>query len=177
MKHIHNVVASLLFAAPDAPVGGGPQPPKNAKKVNRFDAIFPVARVVFKANVQDPGKPWNNGVISQTLADAAIPVGETGAFITSARIVRLTMPNGGGVKIDLQLPSSGVTYKRPMIDASEDEEAKSALIEYRKLVADRWISERTAAVKAGTASNIKGVSAQQGVNATDELLKELGLKD
>jgi hypothetical protein len=145
-----------------------------AKKPNRFLAYFPLDRVVFRNNIMDPGKPWQNGTVSQTLADCVLALGDTGAHIPAARIVKLTT-QGNGVRLDLQMPSSGGAFKRSMLDVSEDETAKREWIEYRALVCERYKAWRRELVKAGAAA-IKGAPTATGVGMNAEDLTELGIE-
>lgn len=150
-------------------------PPAPSPKINRFLAHFPLTEVVFKNDIQDPGKPWNNGTISQTLANAVLALGTTGAYIPAARIVKLTLPNNGGVRFDLQMPSSGGSFKRPMLDVSEDDDAKTEFIAWRTMVVGAWMDWRRKSVANGTAGTIKGMGTAVGVNADADMLTSLGL--
>lgn len=180
MKHYTAHVAPVLLSpdpttdigrsAGNAPAGK----PKDAPKVkaNRFDAHFPVDSVIFKSNVQTPGKPWNDGTISQSLADAVIHIGTTGAVIASARIVMKT--KGDAKTFDLQMPSSGGSFKRPMIEAGDEDGAKEDYTLWRRKVVERWITQRKAAVASGVATPLTG-GALQGVTAGTDDLAALGL--
>lgn len=159
-------IAAQMAAAPKA------TPAK--VRANKFEAIYPLNLIQFEDDVQDAGKPWNDGTVSQTLAQAKLKhwAGESSPFV-SARIVRITKADGSK-KLDLQFPSSGGAFRRPMI-TTPDDEGKREFADYRKLAVARWIEARKAALAAG-ATKIRSVSTSTGVAASDDLMKELGIE-
>lgn len=147
---------------------------EQAAPPNRFLAHFPIERIRFKDNVRNPDKPWDDGTVSQTLANAIIELGTTKSYIPGARIVVKSFTNGRGKAFDLQLPSSGQQFRHPMLETSEDEDAKLDYEAWKKLVVAEWMAYRKRQVAAG-ASTIKGLTPTVGVTASDDMLKDLGV--
>lgn len=153
---------------PDAAIGG-----VHGGEVNPLEAHFPSAAVGFRVNVQAGKKPWSDGTISTTLADALVRVGNTSVFIPGCRIVKLDLPNGQGTRLQLQLPSSGQAFKHPMLQG-EDHDGKATLEAWKTSVCDAFVAWRLADVKNG-APTISGKSAVIGIATDDKMLADLGL--
>jgi hypothetical protein len=153
--------------------------PKNGSnaakaKVNPFQAIFPVAGVVFRMNIQKEPNTWRDGTTSRTLADAILNIGGIpGAYVPSARVVQKT--KAGHTTFDLQMPSSGQQFRHPMISCKEDENTDRLWDEHRAAIVKCFLEWRKAEVAKGAAS-ISKRGGPEGIAATQEDLTALGIE-
>jgi hypothetical protein len=138
-----------------------------------FGSVFPLTGVTFKMNIQDAGKPWQDGTVSQTIADCAINLGGIpGAYLGATRIVKKT--KDGASKLDVQFPSTGGAFRRSVIDVSEDENAKKELAAWKALVIASFTAWRKDMMKNG-AGAVSGRNIASGVIVPDSELTELGI--
>jgi hypothetical protein len=185
---MRQTLAFPTFAAPGdvaRSMAAAPKPePKQAPEVipanapaepvkPSFLTLFPLTGVTFKMNIQDAGKPWQDGTVSQTIADCAINLGGIpGAYLGATRIVKKT--KDGASKLDVQFPSTGGAFRRSVIDVSEDENAKKELAGWKALVIAHFTAWRKEQMKAGAAA-VSGRNIASGVLVADAELTELGI--
>lgn len=173
------VAESLAADEPDDSVFDEPaaRPTAEARPPLDFlNSLYPPDQVRFKTKIREANKPWSNGTVSQSVAEVVIPVHDpitglwTGYEMRSAKIVKKT--NGGKSVLDLQMPSTGTSFRTPVFD-TDIQRSEDGYNRWRKQIAKLYETFRIKEVAADK-SNGATIVTDSGIATDADTLAALG---